>query len=77
MAAAKTAAAIRDLGRRGAVVAVSGVPPHEAGAASSLLTVMQQVGGSIGTALLSTLAIAATNDFAGGHGPWKVSSGQS
>jgi EmrB/QacA subfamily drug resistance transporter len=36
------------------VVAVSGVPPHEAGAASSLLNVMQQVGGSLGLSILVT-----------------------
>ena len=36
------------------VVAVAGVPPHEAGAASSLLNVMQQVGGSLGLSILVT-----------------------
>jgi MFS family permease len=36
------------------VVAVSGVPPNEAGAASSLLNVMQQVGGSLGLSILVT-----------------------
>jgi len=36
------------------VVAVSGVPPHEAGAASSFLNVMQQVGGSLGLSILVT-----------------------
>jgi hypothetical protein len=36
------------------VVAVSGVPPHEAGAASSLLKVTQQVGGSLGLSILVT-----------------------
>jgi EmrB/QacA subfamily drug resistance transporter len=36
------------------VVAVSGVPPHEAGAASSLLNVTQQVGGSLGLSILVT-----------------------
>jgi MFS family permease len=36
------------------IVAVSGVEPHEAGAASSLLNVMQQVGGSLGLSILVT-----------------------
>ena len=36
------------------VVAVSGVPPRDAGAASSLLNVMQQVGGSLGLSILVT-----------------------
>jgi EmrB/QacA subfamily drug resistance transporter len=36
------------------VVAVSGVPPREAGAASSLLNVTQQVGGSLGLSILVT-----------------------
>src|SRR5215217_4424230 len=34
------------------IVAVSGVPPHEAGAASSLLNVTQQVGGALGLSIL-------------------------
>src|SRR5215217_6495075 len=34
------------------LVAVSGVPPHEAGAASSLLNVTQQVGGALGLSIL-------------------------
>jgi EmrB/QacA subfamily drug resistance transporter len=37
------------------VTAVSGVNQHEAGAASGLLNAMQQVGGSIGLALLTTV----------------------
>jgi EmrB/QacA subfamily drug resistance transporter len=36
------------------IVAVSGVAPHEAGAASSLLNVTQQVGGSLGLSILVT-----------------------
>ena len=36
------------------VVAVAGVPPRDAGAASSLLNVMQQVGGSLGLSILVT-----------------------
>jgi Major Facilitator Superfamily len=37
------------------IIAVSGVPPHETGAASSLLNVMQQIGGSLGLSILVTV----------------------
>jgi EmrB/QacA subfamily drug resistance transporter len=37
------------------MLAVSGVERHEAGAASSLLSVMQQIGGSLGLAILVTV----------------------
>ncbi len=36
------------------LMAVSGVPPHESGAASGLLNVTQQVGGSLGLSILVT-----------------------
>ncbi|MEA2297895.1 MAG: hypothetical protein QOF77_831 [Solirubrobacteraceae bacterium] len=36
--------------------ATFGVEPHDAGVASAMVNTMQQIGGSIGTALLSTLA---------------------
>ncbi|HLK46410.1 MAG TPA: MFS transporter, partial [Acidimicrobiales bacterium] len=39
--------------------ATTGVPPEFAGSASASVNVTQQVGGSIGTALLSTVSIAA------------------
>ena len=39
--------------------ATFGVEPRDAGVASAMVNTMQQVGGSIGTALLSTLAAAA------------------
>jgi EmrB/QacA subfamily drug resistance transporter len=42
--------------------ATLGVDPSDAGVASAMVNVMQQVGGSIGTALLSTLAASATTD---------------
>jgi ABC-type Fe3+ transport system permease subunit len=42
------------------ILAVSGVPRHETGAASSLLNVMQQVGGSLG---LSILTHGISNSF--------------
>jgi EmrB/QacA subfamily drug resistance transporter len=45
------------------IIAVSGVPPHEAGAASSLLNVMQQVGGSLGLSILvTTFGSASRNE---------------
>ena len=43
--------------------ATSGVPASDAGVASAMVNTSQQIGGSIGTALLSTLAISATSDF--------------
>ena len=41
--------------------ALSGVNPKDAGVASALLNTSQQVGGSVGLALLSTLSVAALN----------------
>jgi hypothetical protein len=46
------------------IVAVSGVPPHEAGAASSLLNVAQQVGGSLGLSILVTVFGTASRNEA-------------
>jgi EmrB/QacA subfamily drug resistance transporter len=40
--------------------ATFGVEPQDAGVASAMVNTMQQVGGSIGTALLSTIAASAT-----------------
>jgi predicted MFS family arabinose efflux permease len=46
--------------------ATFGVEAHDAGVASAMVNTMQQVGGSIGTALLSTIAASAvTSDLAG------------
>jgi EmrB/QacA subfamily drug resistance transporter len=42
--------------------ATLGVDPGDAGVASAMVNTMQQIGGSIGTALLSTLAASATTD---------------
>jgi len=47
------------------IVAVSGVAPHESGAASSLLNVMQQVGGSLGLSILVTVFGTASRNEAG------------
>lgn len=49
--------------------AVSGVDPHDAGVASAMVNTMQQVGGSIGTALLSTLAASASTGYLAGRAP--------
>lgn len=49
--------------------ATLGVAPADAGVASAMVNTSQQVGGSIGTALLSTLAVSATDSFAAGAVP--------
>jgi EmrB/QacA subfamily drug resistance transporter len=49
--------------------ATFGVPARDSGVASAMVNTSQQVGGSIGTALLSTLAVSATSDFLTDRGP--------
>jgi hypothetical protein len=49
--------------------ATLGVDPRDAGVASAMVNTMQQIGGSIGTALLSTLAASATTSFLEGRQP--------
>ena len=44
-----------------------GVVPSDAGVASAMVSTSQQVGGSIGTALLSTLAGSAVSSYASAH----------
>ncbi|MGB6182193.1 MAG: DHA2 family efflux MFS transporter permease subunit [Rhodococcus sp. (in: high G+C Gram-positive bacteria)] len=44
--------------------AVSGVSPEDSGVASATVNTMQQIGGSIGTALLSTIAATAATNYA-------------
>ncbi|GGZ36546.1 MFS transporter [Streptomyces poonensis] len=46
------------------LTAVSGVAPHEAGAASGLLNVTQQVGGSLGLSILTTVFGTASREEA-------------
>jgi EmrB/QacA subfamily drug resistance transporter len=53
--------------------ATLGVEPGDAGVASAMVNTMQQIGGSIGTALLSTLAASATTSaLATGGAPTKA-----
>jgi EmrB/QacA subfamily drug resistance transporter len=47
--------------------ATAGVPRQDSGVASALVNTMQQVGGSIGTALLSTIALMATASYLVSH----------
>jgi EmrB/QacA subfamily drug resistance transporter len=48
--------------------ATGNVRPEDAGVASALVNTMQQVGGSVGVALLSTLSATATTAFVASHG---------
>jgi EmrB/QacA subfamily drug resistance transporter len=47
--------------------ATAGVSRADSGVASALVNTMQQVGGSIGTAALSTIALTATANYLAGH----------
>jgi EmrB/QacA subfamily drug resistance transporter len=47
--------------------ATLGVPPNEAGVASAMVNTSQQVGGSVGTSLLSTLFASSAAAFAASH----------
>jgi EmrB/QacA subfamily drug resistance transporter len=49
--------------------ATAGVQPQDSGVAAALVSTMQQVGGSIGTAVLSTIAASVTASYASSHGP--------
>jgi EmrB/QacA subfamily drug resistance transporter len=48
--------------------ALLGVPNHDAGAASALVSTMQQIGASVGIALLNTIATSSTVSYAASHG---------
>ena len=48
--------------------ATSGVEAHDAGVASATVNTSQQIGGSIGTALLNSLAASAAAKYLAGHG---------
>ena len=47
--------------------ATARIDPAESGVASSLVNVGQQVGGSVGTALLNTIAVSATTAYVSSH----------
>jgi EmrB/QacA subfamily drug resistance transporter len=47
--------------------ATAGVQRQDSGVASALVNTMQQVGGSIGTAALSTIALTATSSYLAAH----------
>ncbi|HEY4462655.1 MAG TPA: MFS transporter [Streptosporangiaceae bacterium] len=47
--------------------ATAGVPPEDSGVASALVNTMQQVGGSIGISILSTIAASATASYLAAH----------
>jgi EmrB/QacA subfamily drug resistance transporter len=49
--------------------ATSGVQHHDAGVASAMINTVQQIGGSIGTALLSSFAASAATNYAASHAP--------
>jgi hypothetical protein len=49
--------------------ATFGVAPQDSGVASAMVNTMQQVGGSIGTALLSSIFASAVSSYADGRQP--------
>jgi EmrB/QacA subfamily drug resistance transporter len=51
---------------------LTGVAEHDAGVASAVLNTTQQVGGSLGVALLNTVFTNATTDYITAHGPASV-----
>ncbi|HLN06326.1 MAG TPA: MFS transporter, partial [Acidimicrobiales bacterium] len=57
--------------------ALIGVAPHDAGVASAMVNTTQQVGGSLGTALLNTVAASATLSYlvARGHSAMTLAAG--
>jgi hypothetical protein len=44
------------------IAALAGIEAHEAGLASGLINTSQQIGGALGIAILSSVAVAQTND---------------
>lgn len=56
--------------------ALTGVAPHDAGVASAMVNTTQQIGGSVGTALLNTIAASATTAFIVANGMGSVMEAQ-
>jgi hypothetical protein len=54
-------------------LATAGVSPQEAGVASAVANTAQQIGASLGTALLNTVAAAAATTFLAAHAPARLS----
>jgi predicted MFS family arabinose efflux permease len=54
---------------------LTGVSDHDAGVASALVNTSQQVGGSLGTALLNTIFTTALAGFITAHGPAQAATG--
>ena len=50
-------------------LALFGVAPRDAGVASAMLNTTQQIGGSLGTALLNTLYASAVTGYLSSHTP--------
>jgi predicted MFS family arabinose efflux permease len=50
-------------------LATAGVSPREAGVAAAVVNAASQIGGSIGTAVVNTVAISATAGYLRAHGP--------
>ncbi|MFJ4699584.1 MULTISPECIES: MFS transporter [unclassified Streptomyces] len=53
-------------------MATAGVRPRDAGVASAMVNTCQQVGGSVGTSLLNTLATTAATNYVVGKRPTKL-----
>jgi hypothetical protein len=49
------------------VAALAGVAEHEAGLASGLSNTALQVGGALGVAIVTTVAVSRSNDYVGAH----------
>jgi MFS family permease len=56
--------------------ALYGVEPHDAGVASAVLNTSQQIGGSLGTALLNTLFAGAVTAYYTDHPPTSAAQGK-
>jgi EmrB/QacA subfamily drug resistance transporter len=57
-------------------MALYGVEPHDAGVASAVLNTSQQIGGSLGTALLNTLFAGAVTSYFVAHPPTSAAQGR-